>query len=405
MRYKPDKSHIPYYICMVMVRMIPRESKLRVERLLARAPAVVLTGPRQVGKTTLALEIARERDAAYLDLERPSDRARLADVDAYCRRNRERLVVFDEIQRVPGLFEPLRGVIDRRRREGHRTGHFLFLGSASIDLLRQSGETLAGRVAFCEMPPLNAREVGAERLDDLWSRGGFPESLEAGEDADSFEWRLDFIQTYLERDIPALGPRIPSETLRRFWTMLAHNQGQRFNAAGLAKSLSVSGVTVARYLDLLVDLLLVRRLVSWRGNLGRRLVKAPKTYLRDSGVCHALLGIESLDSLLGHPVAGSSWEGLVIENIVSALPAHASFGYYRTVGGAEVDLVIELGGGETWAVEIKRSTAPRVSRGFHSACDDLRPARKLVVYPGRESFSLGRDIEAVPLSEVSGDLA
>ncbi|WP_420449814.1 ATP-binding protein [Candidatus Palauibacter sp.] len=390
---------------MVMMRIIPRESKLRVERLLARAPAVVLTGPRQVGKTTLALDIARERGAAYLDLERPSDRAKLADVDAYCRRNAERLVVFDEIQRVPGLFEPLRGVIDRRRRDGRRTGHFLFLGSASIDLLRQSGETLAGRVAYCEMTSLNVGEVGAERLDDLWSRGGFPESLEAGDDADSFEWRLDFIQTYLERDIPALGPRIPSETLRRFWTMLAHNQGQTFNAAGLAKSLSLSGVTVARYLDLMVDLLLVRRLVSWRGNLGRRLVKAPKTYLRDSGVCHALLGIESLDSLLGHPVAGSSWEGLVIENIASALPAHASLGYYRTVGGAEVDLVIEAGAGEIWAVEIKRSTAPRISRGFHSACEDLRPARKLVVYPGLERFSLGRDIEAVPLSEVRAEFS
>ena len=390
---------------MVMMRMIPRESKLRVERLLARAPAVVLTGPRQVGKTTLALDIARERGAAYLDLERPSDRAKLADVDAYCRRNAERLVVFDEIQRIPDLFEPLRGVIDRRRRDGRRTGHFLFLGSASIDLLRQSGETLAGRVAYCEMTSLNVGEVGAERLDDLWSRGGFPESLQAGEDADSFEWRLDFIQTYLERDIPALGPRIPSETLRRFWTMLAHNQGQTFNAAGLAKSLSLSGVTVARYLDLMVDLLLVRRLVSWRGNLGRRLVKAPKTYLRDSGVCHALLGIESLDSLLGHPVAGSSWEELVIENIASALPAHASLGYYRTVGGAEVDLVIELGAGEIWAVEIKRSTAPRVSRGFHSACEDLRPARKLVVYPGLESFSLGQNIEAVPLSEVRNEFA
>ena len=390
---------------MVMMLMVPRESKFRVERQLARAPAVVLTGPRQVGKTTLALEIARERGGAYLDLERPSDRAKLADVDAYCRRNAERLVVFDEIQRLPGLFEPLRGVIDRLRRDGRPAGHFLFLGSASIDLLRQSGETLAGRVAFCEMGSLNVREVGTERLDDLWSRGGFPPSLQAQDDSDSFEWRLDFIRTYLERDMPALGPRIPSETLRRFWTMLAHNQGQRFNAAGLARSLGLSGVTVARYLDLMVDLLLVRRLVSWRGNLGRRLVKAPKTYLRDSGICHALLGIASLDSLLGHPVAGGSWEGLVIENIVSALPAHASFGYYRTVGGAEVDLVIELGGGERWAVEIERSTAPRVSRGFHSACEDLRPARRLVVYPGSESFPLGRDIEAVPLGEVREELA
>lgn len=388
-----------------MMQIIPRESKLRVERLLARAPAVVLTGPRQVGKTTLALEIAGERKAVYLDLERPSDRARIADVDAYCRRNADRLIVFDEIQRVPDLFEPLRGVIDRRRRAGLRTGHFLFLGSASMDLLRQSGETLAGRVAFCEMQPLNVREVGAERLDDLWYRGGFPESLQAGDDEASFEWRLDFIQTYLERDIPALGPRIPGETLRRFWTMLAHNQGQAFNAAGLGKSLGLSGVTVSRYLDLLVDLLLVRRLVSWRGNLSRRLVKAPKTYLRDSGICHALLGIASLDTLLGHPVAGGSWEGLVIENVVGRLPGHASFGYYRTVGGAEVDLVVEFGGDEKWAVEIKRSTAPRVSRGFHSACQDLQPTRKLVVYPGRERFPLGRGIEAVPLDGICEELA
>ena len=234
---------------------------------------------------------------------------------------------------------------------------------------------------------------------------GFRRVLQAGEDEASFEWRLDFIQTYLERDIPALGPRIPSETLRRFWTMLAHNQGQTFNAAGLARSLGLSGVTVSRYLDLMVDLLLVRRLVSWRGNLGRRLVKAPKTYLRDSGICHALLGIESLDGLLGHPVAGGSWEGLVVENIVGRLPAHASFGYYRTVGGAEIDLVIELGASEIWAIEIERSTAPRVSRGFHSACQDLQPARKLVVYPGRERFPLGRGIEVVPLNAICDELA
>ncbi len=386
-----------------MWQMIPRETKSRVERLLSRAPAVVLTGPRQVGKTTLALDIAGERDGAYLDLERPSDRAKLSDVDAYCDRNANRLVIFDEIQRVPDLFEPLRGVIDRRRRAGRRTGHFLFLGSASIDLLRQSGETLAGRVALCEMWPLNIRE--AKRYsDDLWLRGGFPESLLADGDDASFEWRMDFIGTYLERDIPALGPRIPSETLRRFWTMLAHNQGQAFNASVLARSLGVSGVTVGRYLDLMVDLLLVRRLVSWRGNLGRRLVKAPKTYLRDAGVCHALLGIESLDDLLGHPVAGGSWEGFVIENILCGLPQNASCGYYRSAGGAEIDLVIEFGGGRTWAIEIKRSSAPRVSRGFHSACQDLQPERRLVVYPGRERYGIGRGIEVVPLGQICDEL-
>ena len=360
----------------------------------------MLTGPRQVGKTTLALDIVQARSAAYLDLERPADRAKLTDVDAYCSRNAQRLVVLDEIQRVPDLFEPLRGVIDRRRREGRRTGHFLFLGSASIDLLRQSGETLAGRVAFCELPPIQLREAGTERQDDLWTRGGFPESLLAGSGRDSFEWRLDFIRTYLERDIPALKRRLPGETLRRFWTMLAHNQGQMFNASRLAGSLGVSGVTASRYLDLMVDLLLVRRLVPWRANVARRQVKAPKTYLRDSGICHALLGIGSLDGLLGHPVAGGSWEGMVIENIVSRLPRHASFGFYRTVSGAEIDLVVSFGAGEMWAVEIKRSTAPKVSRGFHNACQDLGPARKFVVHPGEESFPLGQGIEAVSLDGI-----
>ena len=296
-------------------------------------------------------------------------------------------------------------MIDRRRRAGLRTGQFLFLGSASIELLGQSGETLEGRAAFCEMQPLNLREVGEERLDDLWHRGGFPESLQAGEDEASFEWRLDFIQTYLERDIPALGPRIPSERLRRSWTMLAHDQGQTFNATRLARSLGLSGVTVSRYLDLMVDLLLVRRLVSWRSNLGRRLVKAPKTYLRDSGICHALLGIGALDGLLGHPVAGGSWEGLVIENIVGRLPAHASFGRYRTAGGAEIDLVIEFAVGEMWAVEIKRSSAPKVSRGFQSACRDLQPSRRLVVYPGREGFPLSQGIEVVSLQAICDELA
>ena len=385
--------------------MIAREAKTRVEHLLRRAPAVVLTGPRQVGKTTVALELVRERNAAYLDLEDPRDRTKLSDVHIFCERNADRMVVFDEIHRVPGLFEPLRGIIDQRRRDGRPAGHFLFLGSASIDFLRQSGETLAGRVAFCEMQPLNIREAGDADLDDLWHRGGMPESLLAMDDNASFEWRFDFIRTYLERDIPTLGPRIPSETLRRFWTMLAHNQGQAFNAAVLAKSLGLSGVTVGRYLDLMIDLLLLRRLVSWRSNLAKRLVKAPKTYLRDSGICHALLGITSFDTLLGHPVTGGSWEGFVIENVLSGLPAHVSSSYYRTVGGAEVDLVLELGGGELWAVDIKRSSAPKVSRGFHSACADLEPKRKLVVHAGDESFPLRRDVEAVTVEHICRELA
>ena len=301
---------------------------------------------------------------------------------------------------MPGLFEPLRGIIDERRREGRRTGHFLFLGSASMDLLRQSGETLAGRVAHFELRPLSVREVSPGARDELWLRGGLPESFLAAADRASFEWRFDFVRTYLERDIPALGPRVPSETLRRFWTMLAHNQGQAFNAAQLARSLGVKGVTVGRYLDLMVDLLLVRRLSSWSSNVGKRLVKAPKTYLRDSGVCHALLGIASYDSLLGHPVVGGSWEGFVLESILGAAPVHAQSGCYRTRGGAEIDLVLDLGAGELWAIEVKRSSAPSVSRGFHAACDDLRPTRKYVVHAGDDSFPLRHGVEAVTVEDV-----
>lgn len=385
--------------------MIARECKARVEHMLSRYPGVALTGMRQVGKTTLAVEIAGERGAAYLDLERPRDRARLSDVEAYCERNPDRLIVFDEIQRVPGLFEPLRGIIDRRRREGRRTGHFLFLGSASIDLLRQSGETLAGRVAYCEMQPLHVSEVGGWESDRLWQRGGLPDSFLAAGDEDSLEWRLNFIRTYLERDIPAFRPRVPGETLRRFWTMLAHNQGQAFNASMLGRSLGIASVTVSRYLDLLVDLLLVRRLKPWFANVRKRLVKAPRTYIRDSGICHALLGIGSLDSLFGHPVVGGSWEGFVIENLLNCIPERAQAGFYRTAGGAEIDLVLDLGGGGLWAIEIKRSTAPSLSRGFHSACDDLRPARKFVVHPGGDDFPLRRGIEAVSLQSMSQRLS
>ena len=385
--------------------MIERECKARVERLLARNPAVVLTGMRQVGKTTLAVEIAREHGAAYLDLERPRDRAKLTDVEAYCERNANRLVVLDEIQRAPGIFEPLRGVIDRRRLEGRRTGHFLFLGSASIDLLRQSSETLAGRIACCEMQPLNVREIGSSRADELWNRGGLPDSLLAAADEDSLEWRLNFIRTCLERDIPSLRPRVPGETLRRFWTMLAHNQGQTFNASTLARSLGVASVTVGRYLDLMVDLLLVRRLAPWYANVRKRLVKAPKTYIRDSGICHALLGIPSLDALFGHPVIGGSWEGFIVENILSRTPIGAQTGYYRTAKGAEINLVLDVGAGELWAIEVKWSTAPSVSRGFHSACSDLRPARKFVVHAGTDDYPIGHGIEAVTLESMGRRLS
>ena len=366
-------------------------------RMLECNPAVVLMGPRQVGKTTLALEIAGAFDGVYLDLESPSDLARIADIEQFCDLNDTSMVIFDEVQLAPNLFAPLRGVIDTRRRSGKRSAQFLFLGSASIELLRQSSETLAGRVAYCELRPLDVREAGYGALHQLWHRGGFPESYLADSETGSLDWRLDFIRTYLERDMPQLGPRIPAETLRRFWTMLAHNQGQIFNASALGGGLGLRSVTISRYLDFMVDLFLVRRLQPWTSNLGKRLIRAPKTYVRDSGVCHALLAIASLNDLLGHPVVGGSWEAFVIENIIGTLPRHARFGYYRTSGGAEIDLVVDLGPGKLAAIEIKRSRAPSVSRGFFSACEDLEPTLRLVVHAGDESFPLSREVEAVSL--------
>lgn len=368
---------------------------------LAENPAVVLLGPRQVGKTTLALDIAADRTSLYLDLERPSDLAKLADPELFLSRQLDKLVVLDEVHRLPELFGTLRSLIDQARREGYDSGRYLLLGSASIDLLNQSSESLAGRVAYRELSPVLAHELDEDiRLETLWVRGGFPRSLLAAGSKASFSWREDFIRTYLERDIPQLGPRIPAERLRRFWTMLAHAQGGLFNAAQIARSLGVDAKTIASYLDLMVDLLLVRRLEPWHVNVRKRLVKSPKVYVRDSGLCHTLLGLRSLEGLLGHPVAGGSWEGFVIENICSAvrLAPHQA-GFYRTSGGAEIDLVIEREG-ELTVIEIKRSTAPKLTRGFHSACEDLQPARAFAVYPGEARYPLAEGVEAIGLTEL-----
>jgi uncharacterized protein len=383
--------------------MIERAIRARVETALEEFPVVGLLGPRQVGKTTLAQEIAAGRGAAharYLDLETTADRARLTDPDAYFEQQEGRLVILDEIHRAPELFAVLRGVVDRRRRRGARVGQFLVLGSASLDLLRQSSESLAGRIAFLELTPIHADEVGTDRktTDRLWLRGGFPDSYLARSDAASIAWRRAFIRTYLERDIPQLGPRVAAETLRRFWTMLANAQGQQLNATRIAAGLGVSGQTVARYLDLLVDLLLVRRLEPWSGNIGKRLVRSPKVYVRDSGLVHALLSIEGTEDLLGHPVAGPSWEGMVIETLTAAAgnaPAH----FYRTAAGAEVDLVFEGRGRKRYAVEIKRSTAPAVSKGFWSGCADIKAAESIVTYLGDEPIPLGGKVRALGLRD------
>ena len=383
--------------------MIERRVTAEVAGLLEHLPAVALVGPRQAGKTTLALTIAEGRPSVYLDLESAADRARLAEPELYFADHADELVILDEIHRAPGLFEALRGVIDDGRRTGRGVGRFLLLGSAAIDLLAQSGETLAGRIAFVELAPFDVTEVGAQRLDRLWIRGGFPDSFLAAEEKISLRWREDFIRTYLERDVPQLGPRIPAETLRRLWTMFAHNQGGLFNAAQLARGLGVSAKTIAHYLDLMVDLLLVRRLPPHLPNAGKRLVRSPKVYVRDSGLLHALLGLADKEAVLGHPVTGPSWEGMAIENLLAAAGegGHQVQGsFYRTSHGAEVNLVLDWPGGERWAVEIKRSLAPTVERGFHSALADLEPERALVVYPGEERYRIRSSIEAIGVAEM-----
>jgi predicted AAA+ superfamily ATPase len=389
--------------------MILRFLQGPLEQRLRQFPAVALLGPRQVGKTTLARAFALgsqpDRAPLYLDLENPADLERLADARGYLGARRGRLTIIDEVQRAPGLFQVLRGLIDERIRDGEFAGHFLLLGSASIDLLRQSGESLAGRIAYLELAPFDLLEIDPTQQSRLWTRGGFPRSFLADTDTDSATWREAFIRTYLERDIPQLGPRIPAETLRRFWTMLAHAQGGLHNAAELARSLAVDGKTVARYLDLMVDLLLVRRLPPYHVNLRKRLVKSPKIYLRDSGILHTLLRLDDLDSLLGHPVAGASWEGFVIETLLRAAPERTRASFYRTATGVELDLVLELPGNRLWVVEIKRGLAPKVEPGLRVALEDLHPGRAFLVYSGDERYPKGDGIEAIGVAELARELA
>lgn len=386
--------------------MIPRFATKEVLKALDRQAAVALIGPRQAGKTTLALDIAQQRDAVYLDLEDRDGRRRLAEPGLFLDGLEDRLVILDEIHRTPELFQTLRGVIDRGRRRGKGRGRFLVLGSASIDLLRQTGESLAGRIAYLDLGPFSVLELDNNRnvRERLWLRGGFPDSYLAATDENSLAWRKDFIRTYLERDIATFGPRVPATTLERLWTMLAHNQGAMLNASALAQALEVSVQSVSRYIDLLADLLLVRRLPPLRANVGKRLVKSPKVYVRDSGLVHALLGIPSMTALAGHPVVGRSWEGFVMETLLSAVPWPATASFYRTSAGAEIDLVVEHPNKEVWAIEIKRSLAAKVSRGFHSAREDIRPTHAFVVHAGDDRFPLAQNVEGIGVHELTAQL-
>lgn len=407
LRLENDYHASPKYILanltfhVKFARMYERQQKAKILSLLSQTPAVALLGPRQIGKTTLALEIAKTQASLYLDLENPEDFQKLESPSHYLDMHADKLVILDEIQRYPNLFMSLRGIIDTRRREGRGNGRFLILGSASHELLKQSAESLAGRIHYVEMTGLTPFEIETPTglpLQRVWHRGGFPDSYAAADDMTSHTWRQNFIRTYLERDIPQLGPRIPATTLRRFWTMLAHTQGELFNASKIAGSLGIESVTVSRYLDLMIDLLLVRKLEPWHGNVKKRLVKSPRTYVRDSGIVHALLHIPHYEDLLGHPILGKSWEGFVIETIVSALPAGVQAYFYRTAAGAEIDLLLEFGWETYWAIEVKASLTPKPTKGFYMACEDLQVKKRVVIYPGTDRFLIGEDTEVTSLA-------
>lgn len=384
---------------------------------LSYYPGVVLLGPRQVGKTTLARTIAaRAGDAVFLDLERASDRAQLQDPELFFATHRSRLVVLDEVQVLPNIFEALRPEIDAQR----RPGRFLLLGSASGKLLRQSAESLAGRVSYLELPPLLAHEVLAQTvagrasdadtehllaLQRLMLRGGFPLSYTASTDARSMQWRQDMIQTFLQRDLPQLGVTIASATLHRVWRMLAHNHGQLFNAAQIGQALGgVAHTTIGRYLDLFVDAMMLRRLLPLHANLGKRLVKSPKVYVRDCGVLHALLNLDTVHALQGHAVAGASWEGLVVEHVAACAPGPAEVNFYRTAAGAELDVVVTLGD-QRIALEAKFSSAPKPTKGFWQACQDLRVQQAYVVAPVRQRYPIAANTFVVPIQELADILA
>ncbi|MEN8141627.1 MAG: ATP-binding protein [Thermodesulfobacteriota bacterium] len=371
-----------------------RQLTARLKQRLADMPAVALLGPRQCGKSTLSHHLVAELgNALYLDLEKNSDLNKLRDIEAFFRLNRGKLICLDEIQRVPDLFPALRSIID----EEGRNGQLLMLGSASRDLVAQSSESLAGRISYLELTPFRYDELGYDELDTLWLQGGFPRSFLAGEEA-SFDWRLDFIRTFLERDIPQLGFQIPARSMERLWRMCAHNHGQLLNLSKIGGSLGISHHTVRSYIDILAETFLVRILQPFAANTKKRLVKSPKIYIRDSGLLHGLLDIENHNDLLGHPVYGQSWEGLVVEAVCSATPRWRH-SFYRTASGVEIDLILEKGR-KRIIVECKSASAPKPTRGFWQALADLTPDAAYIVAPVNESYPIEKGVMVVTLGDL-----
>ena len=379
--------------------MLKRLIENKVVSNIDNAPAVALLGARQIGKTTLAKKIAKEQSSIYLDLESPEDLLKLQDPTSFLSQHSDKLVILDEIQRVPDLFMILRGLIDNNREKGCDSGQYLLLGSASMELLRQSSESLAGRISYLEMSGLNVLEIPSKQqeIQKLWVRGGFPKSYLAKNDKLSMNWLENMIRSYLERDVPQAGFRVPATRLRRLWTMLAHLQGETINLSKLGGNLDVSYKLVGYYMDILIDLLLIRRLEPWYANVKKRLVKSPRFYIRDSGIVHRLLGIDDYNSLLSNPVVGKSWEGFVIDNIHSILPNSAQTYFYRTAAGAEIDLLIKFSSKELWAIEIKSGVAPQIKKGFYQACDDVKATKRYVVYGGDDSFPISNDTTVISI--------
>lgn len=382
-----------------MQGMLRRRITEKLQKTIAQVPAVALLGARQVGKTTLAKAIAKDINSIYLDLEAPEDLLKLSDPSSFLSAHADKLVILDEIQRSPELFPVLRGLIDKNREQGRKAGQFLLLGSASMDLMRQSSESLAGRISYLEMGGLNVAEINGKQADrqTLWLRGGFPDSYLATADDAAMDWLENLIRTYLERDVPQMGFRVPAARLRRLWTMMAHLQGETINYSKLASNLEVDAKAVSHYIDILADLFLVRRLEPWHANVKKRLVKSPRYYVRDSGILHRLLGINSYDALLSNPVLGKSWEGFVVENILSIVPNRTEIYFYRTAAGAEVDLVLKMPSSEIWAIEIKHGFAPKIGKHYNQTCDDVGATHKFILYGGEDEFPVGNDVKMISL--------